>query len=90
VRRPQRVQAASNCALRRRRGQFAGITLPLRHPLSIGQRTGAVQRRRAGGAEAQHAMTRWHQSPGDVALGVHAALGCTGSMHTRACLLTVR
>ena len=40
-------------ALRRRRAPAAGAAMPLRHSTSTGQRTGADQQRRAGGAQTQ-------------------------------------
>ena len=42
------------------------------------RRKGAMQRGRAGGAQAQDAMARRHHALGDVAAGVDAAAGSTG------------
>ena len=43
-------------------------------------RARAVQRRGAGGVQAQDAMARRHHPLGDVAAGVHSAAGCAGAM----------
>ncbi len=54
--------------------------MPLHHPPSISQRTGAVQRGRPpSGAQAQGTLARWYDASGDVAPGVHATPGGTGA-----------
>ena len=58
VRRHQRVQPACRRALRRRRSPGAGATVSLHHPSGTGHRTGAAQRHRASGAEAEGSLGR--------------------------------
>ena len=50
-------------------------TVPPHHPLGAGQRTLAVQRRESSRAEAEDALARRYDVPGDVAAGVHGAAG---------------
>jgi hypothetical protein len=61
------------------RPQAAGAVVPLHHPPRSVGRTGAAQRRRAGGAEAQDALARRHHASGDEPAGVHAAAGRVGA-----------
>ena len=56
VRRHAGFQPARRRALWRRRSPSAGTTVPLHHPPSAGQRTGAVQRCWPSGAEAQDTL----------------------------------
>ena len=61
------------------RPQAAGAVVPRDHPPRSVGRTGAAQRRRAGGAEAQDALARRHHASGDEPAGVHAAAGRVGA-----------
>jgi hypothetical protein len=70
-RRHRWLQPACRGALRSTRPQAPGTTVRLHHPPGAARRTGAVQRRQAGGVEAQDAMARRHHALGDVAPGVH-------------------
>ena len=60
------------------RPQAAGAVVPRHHPPRSVGRTGAAQRRRSGGAEAQDALARRHHASGDEPAGVHAAAGRQG------------
>ena len=74
-----RPHPARRGALRRRRSPGAGATVPLHHTPGAGQRTRTNQRRWPGRAEAEDTLARRHHPPGDVAAGVHAAVGGAGA-----------
>jgi len=56
-----------------------GATIPHHHLPGAVRRAGTVQRRRAGGAQAQDTVARRPYAPGDDAVGVHAEAGCAGA-----------
>ena len=72
-----RLQRGS--VLRRPRAPAAGAAMPHHHAPSAGQRTRAMQRRRAGRAQAEVALARRHHPHRDVAAEVHAASGRAGA-----------
>ena len=53
--------------------------MPLYHPPGDLPRAAQCQPRRAGGAETQDGVARWHPPPRDGADGIHAALGRAGA-----------